>query len=45
MRHVSNVHTGLSLEEQLHCALPVHDSIILVVSWALMQCNVPWLSY
>jgi hypothetical protein len=28
-----NVHTGLSLEEQLHCALvPTHDSVIFVVS-------------
>jgi hypothetical protein len=27
-----NVHTVLSLEEQLHCALPIHDCMIFVVS-------------
>jgi hypothetical protein len=28
-----NVHTGLSLEEQLQCALvPIHDNMIFVAS-------------
>jgi hypothetical protein len=38
------VHTGLSLEEQLHCELPNHDSMIFV-RWALLQGNGPWLIY
>jgi hypothetical protein len=27
-----NVHTALSLEEQLHCDLPIHDNMIFFVS-------------